>query len=245
MFKFEKPSTWNNMPLFEKINYYKTVLTKDYAPYIDKIDAKIMVSAITNNKVKCAKLIRILDSPDDFHETDLNTNHIIKSAHGCGWNIDIDEMTTVDNVRNTLKSWNHTYMGNNEQHYQHIKPRFFIEEKINDSILGQTAKANVYLIRCIHGQPFAIGVRTELGQNSYDLSGNAIKEIEIQTGKPKHLSKMLEYAKLLSAPFEFVRTDFYIGADDHIYFSEFTFTPSGGHPFYPMNYEKLFGQLWT
>jgi hypothetical protein len=245
MFTFEKPPTWNNWPLYKKINYYKGILTKDYACYVDKIEAKVIVSRMTNDNIKCAKLIRILESPEDFHEADLNTNHIIKSAHGCGWNINIDETTTVDNVRNTLQSWNCPYVGNNEHHYQYIKPRFFIEEKINDSLLGQTAKANVYLIRCIHGQPFAIGVRTELGQNSYDLSGNAIKEIEIQTGKPKHLSKMLEYAELLSAPFEFVRIDFYIGADDHIYFSEFTFTPSGGNSFYSMKYEKLFGQLWT
>ena len=245
MFKFEKPLTWRYMPLYEKIKYYKDILTKDYAPYVDKIDAKIMVSALTNNQVKCAKLIRILESPDDFHETDINTNHIIKSAHGCGWNINIDETTTVDSVRHTLQLWNHHYDGNNEQHYQFIKPRFFIEEKINDIVLGQTANANVYLIRCIHGKPFVIGVRTELGQNSYDLNWNPVKPIEIQIDKPKQFLKMLYYATQLSAPFEFVRIDFYIGADEDIYFSEFTFTPSGGNPFYSMQYEQAFGQLWT
>lgn len=245
MFTFEKPPTWNNWPLYKKIKYYKGILTKDYARYVDKIEAKVIVSRMTNDNIKCAKLIRILESPDDFHETDLNTNHIIKSAHGCGWNINIDETTTVESVRNTLQSWNCSYNGNNEPHYQFIKPRFFIEEKINDIVLGQTAKANVYLIRCIHGKPFVIGVRTELGQNSYDLNWNPVKPIEIQIDKPKHFLKMLYYAVQLSDPFEFVRIDFYIGSDDHIYFSEFTFTPSGGNPFYSMQYEQAFGQLWT
>lgn len=245
MFTFEKPPTWNNWPLYKKIKYYKGILTKDYARYVDKIEAKVIVSRMTNDNIKCAKLIRILESPDDFHETDLNTNHIIKSAHGCGWNINIDETTTVESVRNTLQSWNCSYNGNNEPHYQFIKPRFFIEEKINDIVLGQTAKANVYLIRCIHGKPFVIGVRTELGQNSYDLNWNPVKPIEIQIDKPKHFLKMLYYAVQLSEPFEFVRIDFYIGSDDHIYFSEFTFTPSGGNPFYSMQYEQAFGQLWT
>jgi hypothetical protein len=112
-------------------------------------------------------------------------------------------------------------------------------------VLGKTANAIVYLIRCIRGKPFAIGVRAKRGQNSYDLNWNPIKRIQVQNiEKPKQFEKMLEIAERLSKPFEFVRIDLYIGKDDVIYFSEFTFTPSGGNRFYSMEREKEFGKLW-
>lgn len=234
------------MALFEKIKFYKNVLTEDYAKYVDKIEAKTIVHEMAGDLVQCAKLIRILQNPDDIHESDLNTNHIIKSAHGCGWNISIEDKTTIESIKKSLHAWNRHYIGSKEIQYSFIEPRFYIEEKIEDSVLGRTANAIVYLIRCIHGNPFAIGVRTKKGQNSYDLNWNPIKSIQVQNvEKPKQFEKMLEIAKRLSKPFEFVRIDLYIGKDDVIYFSEFTFTPSGGNRFYVMQKEKEFGKLWN
>ena len=233
------------MPLYEKIGYYKTILSNDYANYVDKIEAKEIVQAMTGGSVACARLIRILKDPDDIHESDLNTNHMIKSAHGCGWNISIEDTTTVQMVKEHLRSWNHCYKGENEAQYAHLKPRFFIEEKLVDAVLGLTANARVYLIRCIHGSPFVIGVRTEEGQNSYDLNWNPVKKVEVPNiEKPKQLARLLEAARQLSKPFEFVRIDLYIGKDDKLYFSEFTFTPSGGNMFYSMKLEQQYGKLW-
>jgi len=238
--------TWVYMPLFQKIEYYKTVITEDYADYVDKIEAKAIVSRMTDNTVQCAKIIRILNDPNDITEADLNPNHMIKSSHGCGWNINITETTKIDTVKKFLNIWNTHYIGNNEPHYKFIRPRFFIEEKIIDAALGQTANAIVYLIRCIRGKPFVIGVRTQKGQNTYDMDWKPIKPIEDPAiEKPKQLNAMLDAAKQLSAPFEFVRVDFYIGQDDNLYFSEFTFTPSGGNPFYSRKDEHFFGKLWT
>jgi hypothetical protein len=55
---------------------------------------------------------------------------------------------------------------------------------------------------------------------------------------------MIELAEILSAPFEFVRIDFYLSSDRKIYFSEYTFTPSGGYRFYTNNIEAELGKLW-
>jgi hypothetical protein len=217
MFTFPKPPAWSYMPLFTKIGYYKTLLTKDYAKYVDKIEAKNIVREIAGDLVQCTSLIRILQNPDDVHESDLNTNHIIKSAHGCGWNISIEDTTTIQSVKQSLHAWNHQYTDTKEVQYSFIEPRFFIEEKVNDSVLGKTGNAIVYLIRCIHGEPFVIGVRTEKGQNSYDLNWNPVKRIEVpNVEKPKQLETMLEIAKRLSKQFEFVRIDLYIGKDNLI-----------------------------
>jgi len=245
MFNFPKPGMWDYMPLYKKIGYYKTILTNDYAKYVDKIEAKNIVREAAGDLVQCTQLIRVLKDPNDIHESDLNTNHIIKSAHGCGWNINIKDTTTVESVKLALNSWNHQYVGTGEKQYSFIEPRFYIEEKLVDSVLGQTANAVVYLIRCIRGSPFVIGVRMKNRQNNYDLNWNPIKKVEIQNlEKPKQLEKMLEIAERLSKPFEFVRIDLYIGIDG-IYFSEFTFTPSGGNKFYSMKKEHEFGKLWN
>ena len=62
--------------------------------------------------------------------------------------------------------------------------------------------------------------------------------------KPAQWDAMLNYATQLSAPFEFVRIDFYIGADGHVYFSEYTFTPAGGSRVFSMKLEHQYGRLW-
>ena len=49
---------------------------------------------------------------------------------------------------------------------------------------------------------------------------------------------------ILSAPFEFVRMDFYIDIEDKIYLSEYTFTPAAGFQYYSCKVEKELGKIW-
>ncbi|NBP03462.1 MAG: hypothetical protein EBU90_25905 [Proteobacteria bacterium] len=127
-----------------------------------------------------------------------------------------------------------------------MKPRFFIEEKIHDSILGHTGDALVYMIRCIYSKPISIGVKYKTVQNSYDIDWNLkTSAIKFDIPKPKCLSKLLRLCETLSARFEFVRLDFYIGKDDTIYFSEFTFTPNAGFQVFDIETETAQGLLWT
>ena len=56
---------------------------------------------------------------------------------------------------------------------------------------------------------------------------DSVKNKNINIEKPKSLDKMLDYAEKLSAPFPFVRADFYCSGEK-IIFGELTFTPSGG-----------------
>jgi hypothetical protein len=139
-----------------------------------------------------------------------------------------------------LQTWNKTY-SKTERQYTYIKPRFFIEQKVN----GPTGNADVFMFRCIHGQPVSIGVKRGNIQNSYDINWNPFESIQIaNVVKPRHLDKMLCLARLLSSPFEFVRIDFYYHGDI-IYFSEFTFTPAAGAQFFPMVLEEKFGSMWV
>ena len=101
------------------------------------------------------------------------------------------------------------------------------------------------MFRCIYGQPVSIGFRRGNTQNNYDIDWNPLTPIRIKDiEKPEHLDKMIRFAKLLSAQFEFVRIDFYY-VNQNIYFGEFTFTPSGGNPFFPIDIENKLGTIWT
>lgn len=246
---FSKPKNWMELPMFKKIHYYGTQLTKEYAEYVDKLQAKRKVKEICGDDIQVAKVVRILESYNDLTEKDLDTNYIIKSSHGSGWNIYNDQSTpmTLYTAIQKLKGWNNSYNSSIEKQYSFIKPQFFIEEKICDSILGYTGDACVYMFRCIHSNPISIGVKYKKTQNSYDINWNftQIPKIPFEIPKPKCLSKLLNLCKVLSSNFEFVRLDFYIGKDDVIYFSEFTFTPAGGYQVFDIKTEMEQGLMWT
>lgn len=249
MLSFIKPINWMELPMFKKIHYYGTQLTKEYAEYVDKLQAKRKVKELCGDEIQVAKVVRVLESYDDLTINDLNPNYIIKSAHGSSWNIYNDPSTPIslnDAIRK-LKGWNYRYDNHLEKQYDFIKPQFFIEEKICDSILGYTGYACVYMVRCIHSKPISISVRYKKLQNSYDINWNkiGILQIPFPIPKPKCLSKLLDLCKILSSNFEFVRLDFYIGKDDIIYFSEFTFTPAAGHQVFDIETEIQQGLLWV
>lgn len=231
------------MPLFRKIRYYKHKLDERFAIYVDKIEAKKIVKEKLGEDICIPKIVRILKEPNDFNKDDINSNHIVKSAHGCGWNINMTEQTTVQEVIKSLKKWNVKYNWWEEKQYAHINPRFFIEEKIDGPLGGY---ALVYMFRCIRGRPVTIGVKCvkQNQQNSYDLDWNPILPVKLEgIEKPKRLDKMQELATKLSQPFEFVRIDFYY-VDETIYFSEYTFTPAGGMQIFPLELEMKYGKLW-
>lgn len=242
-FSFTKPTTWSNMPFFSKITYYKNKLDERFAPYVDKIEAKKLVKKELAEDLKIPKIVRILKNPNDFNKSDVNPEHIVKAAHGSGWNINMTEKTTVQEVIQSLNKWNIKYDWQDEKQYSYIKPRFFIEKKVDGAEGGH---ALVYMFRCIYGKPVTIGVKCvkQKIQNSYDIDWNPIMPLAlVGIEKPQHLDKMLKLASKLSQPFEFVRIDFYY-VDEKIYFSEYTFTPAGGKQVFPLEIEMQYGKLW-
>lgn len=245
-FTFHKPDRWANMPLYKKIAYYGTTLNELYAPYVHKLTAKQIVKDLCGDLIHVAPVIRILNGPNDIHQSDMNVRHIIKSIHGSGSNISIESSTTTSECIQKLNQWNVPYIGIQwgELQYKTIKPGFFIEEKIADIHGVKTGAADVYMFRCIKGQPITIGVKRGNKQNSYDINWNLIADKKIDIERPESLGKMLHLATILSAPFEFVRIDFYLSVNSTIYFSEFTFTPAAGLQLYSDHLENKFGALW-
>jgi len=233
------------MPMFEKIAYFKHHIGPEYIPYLDKLQAK-EVAQRTCPSVKCAKVVRVLEGPEDIRSEDLQKPHLLKAVHGCGWNIPLHDKQAADIpvLQAQLKQWNQAYVGNEEPQYKHLTPRFFIEEYVEERGTGKHPSAAVIFIRCIHGEPVTISIKRGTKQNSYDVTWKPVKPLELPAiPKPDTLSEMLEIARTLSKPFECVRIDLYEGIDGY-YFSEFTFTPTGGYRFFSMEKERELGKLW-
>lgn len=244
-FGFVKPKNWTNLPFNEKIRYYGKILNSDYAPYVDKLEAKKIVKEMCGEEVETAKVIKILNSPSDLLQEDLNINHIIKGAHASKFNVNIKESTKLDETINKLEEWNIQYYPLIEKQYSYLTPRFFIEEKVDDFYTGKSGDAVTFMIRCIYGKPVSIGIWYQGMMNNHYLDWKPIQtEIPFKIPKPVVMPRMLELASKLSAPFEFVRIDFYISKDSKIYFSEFTFTPQRGARVFPKLVEKELGMTW-
>ncbi len=234
------------MPLYAKISYYKTQLDARYAPYVDKLEVKHHVRKVCP-KVRTARVIRILEGSNDIRETDICPDHILKAAHGSGWNVLLSSAPPIPRLQKILSNWSVPYTGVDEKHYAHVPPRFFIEEIIDDAYTGKSGQARVFMIRCIRGTPISVGVTKGNGSTVQNIYTPAFvqERSEFAMEKPAQWEAMMAYASELSSPFEFVRIDFYIGCDSEVYFSEFTFTPAGGKRVFSMELEHELGRLWT
>lgn len=245
----EKPPEWPTLPLYKKILHYRASLDERFAPFVDKLEAKRIVKEVCGDApLQIARVVRVLSGPEDITEVDLQPAYMIKAAHGSGWNVNISEKTDIGRVKKRLKGWNRHYNPDIERQYAFLSPRFYIEEKIRDLHGAAAGRAVVYMFRCIHGAPVTIGVKSFDGaQNSYDMQWNAIAPagLSFAVSKPAQLPQMIELAKKLSQPFEFVRIDFHLDKDGQIYFSEFTFTPAGGSQIFSDDLEARLGALWV
>jgi len=244
-FILKKPNNWIHLKFFEKIKYYATVLNEHYAKYVDKLEVKKIITKL--GYIKTANIIKYMDSFDDLTVQDIQTDCIIKTTHASGWNIVVNSTNrhNLHLIIKKLKSFNRKFIHIHEKQYSYIKPRFYIEEIIDDKYYGKNGNAIVYMIRCIYGKAICINIKLDGKQNYYyiDWTPFFIKELQ-DFEKPKNLDLIIKTAEKLSSNFEFVRIDFHIDKNDDIYFSEFTFTPNSGEKVFSDDLELELGKNW-
>ena len=133
-----------------------------------------------------------------------------------------------------------------EAHYHDIKKKCYAEKYYGGNIKD-------YKFWCFNGVPkfFSIGSGGGHGAiNHYDFEGNylpGLSRIEYPSDPskkyemPKNLNEMIEYAKILSKEFLFVRVDFY-EIEGKTILGEMTFIPGAGSVKYKDNkYNKIVG----
>lgn len=189
----------------------------------------------------CIPLLGIYDNVDQIDFDILPNSFVIKCNHGCQMNIKVRDKTTIDleltkqKLTNWLEQSYNTNGGGCEFHYLKIPHKILVEEYKENTGVEDLVDYKFY---CFNGKPAFCQVISDRNTREkishYDLDWNYKPEYERKDfamnpnlQKPTHYNEMIEYAKLLSNDFKFVRVDFY-EIDDKVYLGELTFTPLSG-----------------
>lgn len=187
----------------------------------------------------CATLYGVYDTFEDINWSLLPNSFVIKCNHGCGYNILCKEKDKLDltYVKNLLDQWmaEDCWKIYAEFQYRFVEKKIIIEEYLGDRVRS-------YKFYCFHGEPMVIytSLADEEGNPDVylDYFNTNWQKLDITLGDHKHypdkieepsnLQEMLDICKTLSRDFPFVRIDLF-NVDNKIYFSEFTFMPTGGY----------------
>lgn len=186
-------------------------------------------------------LLASYDKPEDIDFNSLPEEFAMKWNYGCGYNIICSNKSKL-NYKETvkkLKKWSREliHLDFSEMQYKDVRKKIIVEKYLKPKKGELPADYKVY---CFNGEPQAILFINDRGTEDktaafFDLDWNfisytgkgAYKEMKVMPEKPKCLDEMIKASQKLSAPFEFVRMDYY-EVDDKLYFGEMTFTPAGG-----------------
>lgn len=197
-------------------------------------------------------LLGVYERVEDIKLDILPDSFVLKVNHGTGQNIICKNKANV-NWKNAFKKLNdymqfNLYLYTREWGYKNIEPKIICEEYIADN--GRSP--DDYKIFCFNGEPRIIKVDSDRFNyhkiNFFDLGWNVLPfglkdypRSKENIEKPNNLSKMIEYSRILSKDFLFVRVDFY-NIKNRIYFGELTFTPGNGmHAYDPEEYDVILG----
>lgn len=232
----DDPKTFNEKLMWLKLNKYAN------DPLVSQCSDKYAVREYVE---KCGlgetlnELLGVWDRASEIPWDKLPRRFAIKCNHGCGYNFICQDKSKFDTKKATeqLDAWMREDFWKEyaEVHYKTIPKKIICEKYLEGK---KDALPVDYKIYCFHGEPVFIGnfierdiVTDEILRGYFDLDWNPSPVFRYEMKpelfeRPKSLEKMLEYAKILSRPFPFVRVDFY-EVDGKIYFGELTFTPTG------------------
>ena len=200
----------------------------------DKLQVKDYAHEIVGFDL-CPRTLSEYESPQDIDFQKLPDKYVLKCNHGCGYNIihtDHNINTTQD--REKLARWLNTDFGQigYELQYCGIERKCFAEEYI-----GDLSGIKDYKFSCFNGKPVFCQVISERGtsaqhMNYYDTKFNFLDICRLDfknnaaliDDTPSTFGEMLDYARELAQPFDYVRCDFY-EKNGRPYLGEMTFTP--------------------
>lgn len=232
----------------------------DRNPILTLISDKLLVREFVLKKIGKEFLIPLLwqgANPDEIPFNKLPARFVVKTNHGCGYVIIVDDRMELDkkNIIRQLKKWLGTNFGQDTYlgigwAYKNIKPKIMIEAFMDDE-----GKPPVdYKFYCFSG-------RVEFLTVHYDRFGNHktrsfdrnfepydfrydFAQWEGECLRPKNFEKMICLSEALSEDFDFMRVDLY-NINNSIYFSELTPYPGGvSTKFLPLNRDYILGEKW-
>jgi hypothetical protein len=252
---FNNPQTSNEKVLWLKFNtYYKNPLVIQCA---DKYAVREYVE-----KCGCGEILNdlygVYDNVKDIDFDKFPNKFVMKLNYGCGMNLICQDKSklNISKTKRMLAKWMRSlqHLRLSEMHYSYI-PKKIICEKFLDT--HNNAAPDDYKIYCCNGKPYYVMVC--IGRDKgrpkfyyFDCEGNLQREMtrdglqapeDFHYDIPAGWNEMIRYAEILSAPFPFVRSDFYL-VDGKVVFGELTFTPAAGLDTGKLEYtDRLLGDL--
>jgi hypothetical protein len=224
------------------------------------ISDKLAVRDYISEKIGNKYLIPLLwhgDSPKEISFSELPNSFVIKTNHGCGYVIIVDDKNKIDmaQVRRKLEKWLNINFGRDKYlgiawGYNHIRPAILIE-----SFIGKMGKTPVdYKFYCFGGHvEFATLHYDRFAEHktrSFDRDFHPYDfkyDFESWHGpcsRPSNYEEMISIAETLSSEFDFMRVDLY-SSDNDIFFSELTPYPGGvSTKFLPRQRDYILGGKW-
>ncbi|CYU77573.1 glycosyltransferase [Streptococcus suis] len=211
-----------------------------YTQLVDKFEVKNKVSKLLGfNHI--IPTLGIWNSVDEIDFDLLPNQFVLKTTHDSGGivlcrnkeNFDINKTKKI--LRKSLRT-NFYYKGR-EFPYKNVKPRIIAEKYMEDDAQNSLVDYKFY---CFNGEPKFLYVSEGLENHATAKISflnldwtfapyyrNDYKTFSKLPKKPRNFDQMIEFAKILSRGFKFVRVDLY-EIKGVVYFSELTFTPASG-----------------
>lgn len=195
-------------------------------------------------------LIAVFDSAEEIDFSVLPQRFVLKCNHGSGYNIIVKNKDEEDEcaVKNSFAEWlKRDYSELLGEVQYHLIPRKIVCEEL----LSAQAPME-YQFWCVNGEPDSMLVCRKNNDGTYDAysCSCAFEQLFERIGetkmpddlqKPAKLNEMIEYARILSKDFPFVRVDFYY-VNGRVYFAELTFTPGSNYfSSYPDSFKVRLG----
>ncbi len=253
---FRKPLELNNPITYnDKLQWLKLYDHRpEYSTMADKVKVKQYVADRIGEQY-VVPLLGVWDRPEDIEWNKLPDRFVLKTNHdGGGFGVVVckdkerfDKTQAVKRLRTSLRR--NTYLLGREWPYVNIQRKVFAEQFIEG---GETGELPDCKFLCFDGKARLLYLitHTESGtrQDYYDCDFNPLDlkglypQSLVKPQKPSNFELMKNLAEELSKGIPHVRMDFF-EANDKVYFSEFTFFPSGGWaPFHPEEYDYKLGQ---
>lgn len=248
----DAPKTFNEKLQWLKLNDKRP----EYAKLVDKYEVREYIARVMGEE----HLIPCLGVWEDVEDIDfdlLPDAFVLKCTHDSGSVVLCRNKTnfSIENAKRKLAASlkKNLFWEGREWPYKNIKPRI-IAEQFMESDDGQDLID--YKLFCFGGVPKFFYVSQGLHNHSTahisyvslewepePFHRNDFAVFDVLPEKPKNIAKMIEYSKMLSRDYPFVRVDFYeIGGQ--IYFGELTFYPGSGFTkFYPEEWNEIIGGM--
>lgn len=185
-------------------------------------------------------IIAVYDSVDQIDWDALPNEFVMKWNFGCGYNLICSDKSKLDiaAAKKKLKKWGRKkyHLHFSEMQYKYAPKKLIVEKYLKPA---NGLQPEDYKFYCFGGKAeyVMICLGRETGKTAFyffDRDWNLVplnprgkaapKGFTIP--KPQGIDEMFAYAERLSAPFPFVRMDFY-NIDGKTVFGEMTFTPAG------------------